>query len=126
MKRVWIAAGLLLAILAGTLAHSFYLSGFTKELTTLLAQAEEHAETGNWATASEYNHQANQLWAEKELYLHLLLRHQDADEIYMSFHEVSEFLECREAGEYSAANAKLIAHLNLLAEAEQLTLKNIL
>ena len=43
MKRVWIAVGLLLVILAGTLAHSFYISGFTEELIGLLEQAEEYA-----------------------------------------------------------------------------------
>lgn len=126
MKQIWIAVGLLLAILAGTLAHSFYLSGFTGELTALLEQAEERAEAGDWVAASEYNRKAHQVWDEKEIYLYLLLRHQDADEIYMSFCEVAEFLECEEGGEYSAANAKLIAQLKLLTEAEQLTLKNIL
>ena len=126
MKRVWIAVGLLLVILAGTLAHSFYISGFTEELIGLLEQAEEYAEAGDWAAASECSRKAHQLWDGKETYLHLLLRHQDTDEIYLSFCEVEEFLECEEGGEYSAANAKLIAGLELLTEAEQLTLKNIL
>ena len=35
-------------------------------------------------------------------------------------------IRCEEGGEYSAANARLIAELELLAEAEQLNLKNIL
>jgi len=126
MKRAWIAACLLLIILAGTLAHSVYLTGFTQELSGLLEKAEDYAESGDWATASDYNQKAHRLWEERGVYLHLLLRHEDTDEIYMSFHEVEEFLECQEAGEYSAANAKLIAQLFLLSEAEQLNLKNVL
>ena len=48
------------------------------------------------------------------------------DSIYTSFREVVEFLDSREQGEYSAANARLIALIELLNESEQLTLKNIL
>ena len=37
-----------------------------------------------------------------------------------------EYLDCREGGEYSAANARLLLRLELLSEAERLTLKNVL
>lgn len=37
-----------------------------------------------------------------------------------------EFLTCQEAGEYSAANARLMTQISLLYEAEQFTLKNVL
>ena len=56
----------------------------------------------------------------------MLLRHADTDEVSSSFQEVGEFITCREDGEYSAANARLIAQIRLLYEAEQLSLKNIL
>ena len=36
------------------------------------------------------------------------------------------YLDCREGGEYSAANARLMLRLGLLSEAERLTLKNVL
>ena len=65
-------------------------------------------------------------WLSHDAYLHVLLRHSETDEIYIDFREVAEFIQCEEAGEYSAANARLIAQLELLSEAEQLTLKNIL
>jgi len=126
MKRILIAAGILVAVLALTLGHSVYLTGFTGELTALLEEAERYAEAGDWTAAARYNEQAHQLWEENDAYLHILLRHNDTDAIYASFHEVQEFLQCQEGGEYSAANAKLIVELELLSEAEQLTLKNIL
>ena len=126
MKRVWIASVILLSVLVLTIFHSVHLTGFTDELTSLLEQAETHAEVGNWERAQQYNDLAHRLWEEKDAYLHVLLRHSDTDAIYTSFHEVEEFLQCQEGGEYSAANAKLIVQLELLSEAEQLTLKNIL
>jgi len=126
MKRVWIACGLLAAVFALTLCHSVYLTRFTGQITGFLEQAEIYAESGDWSIAESYHAQAHQLWNDKSTYLHILLRHSDIDSIYASFHEVTEFLECQEGGEYSAANARLIVQLNLLKEAEQLTLKNVL
>ena len=69
---------------------------------------------------------AAEKWEAQDAYLHVTLRHADTDSIYTSFREVVEFLDSREQGEYSAANARLIALIELLNESEQLTLKNIL
>lgn len=126
MKRVWIALTILLAILAGTLAHSFYIQTFTRDLTFLLETAEAEAEGNDWAAAQELTQTARDKWDANGTYLHILLRHSDTDSVHTGFREVAEFLQCQEGGEYSAANARLIAELELLAEAEQLTLKNIL
>lgn len=126
MKRIWIAAALLLALLAGTLSHSFYIAAFTRDLTALLEAAEAKAEEEQWASAEELTQVARHKWDEQGAYLHILLRHSETDEVYTGFREVAEFIQCQEGGEYSAANARLIAQLELLAEAEQLNLKNIL
>lgn len=126
MKRVLIAAVILLTTLAVMLCHSFYISSFTKDLTTLLEAAEVRAEENDWKTAQELTHSAQEKWKAKDVYLHILLRHNETDTIYTCFREVAEFIQCQEGGEYSAANARLIAELELLSEAEQLTLKNIL
>ena len=107
MKRLWIAALLLAVLFGATLCNNLYLRGFTGALNALLEQAEARAETG-------------------DCYLHILLRHSDTDQIYTGFQEVLEFLTCQEAGEYSAANARLMTQISLLYEAEQFTLKNVL
>ena len=126
MKRVWIAIGLLLAILVGTLAHSFYIASFTRDLSLLLEAAEAEAEQGAWDKAEKLTETAHDKWDQRSTYLHITLRHDETDTIYTGFREVAEFIQCQEAGEYSAANARLIASLELMAEAEQLTLKNVL
>ena len=126
MKRVWIALAILAAILGVTLGHSFYLSDFIRDLTDILETAEAQAEAGDWNAASELTQTARKKWEARDCYLHITLRHDENDTIYTGFREVSEFLECQEHGEYSAANARLIAQLELLSEAEQLTLKNVL
>lgn len=126
MKRVWVAVNLLILILAGTLAHSFYIESFTHDLSLLLEAAESEAEKGAWDKAEELTQIARDKWESRGTYLHITLRHDETDEIHTGFREVAEFIQCQEGGEYSAANARLIACLELMAEAEQLTVKNIL
>lgn len=126
MKRIIIAASILLLIFFATLGHSFYLSSFTRDLTTLLETAESQAEKEDWQAARELTLSAANKWEDKDVYLHILLRHSETDSVYSGFREVMEFIQCQEGGEYSAANARLIAELELLSGSEQLTLKNIL
>lgn len=126
MKRIVIAAAILVSIFLATLSHSFYISSFTQDLTTLLEEAEAKAEQQEWPSAMSLTQTAWDKWTASDAYLHILLRHTETDSIYIGFREVIEFIQRQEDGEYSAANARLIAELELLSEAEQLTLKNIL
>ncbi|MEQ2455255.1 DUF4363 family protein [Flavonifractor hominis] len=125
MKRLWVAVLLLGAVFGATLCNTAYLRGFTGELNSLLEQAQRLAEAEDWPRALELTEQALQTWKARDVYLHVLLRHSDTDQIYASFCEVEQYLTCRESGEYSAANARLLTQISLLSEAEQLTLKNV-
>ena len=111
MKRLWIAALLLAVLFGATLCNNLYLRGFTGALNTLLEQAEARAETGDWEEAHVLTEQALTQWQSRDSYLHILLRHSDTDRIYTGFQEVLEFLTCQEAGEYSAANARLMTQI---------------
>ena len=126
MKRLWIAIGIMALVFCATLYNAHYLDSFTHQLTGLLAQAEERAEEGDWDGAKDLTGDAYQIWEGNSSYLHILLRHQDTDQVQVSFREVWEFLSREEDGEYSAANARLMAQIELIYEAEQLTLKNVL
>ena len=126
MKRLWIASAILLLLFVGTMAHSFYISSVTEQIASILHEAEAKAENNEWESAQRLTEIAQEKWEAKDAYLYILLRHSETDSVYTSFREVAEFIQCQEGGEYSAANARLIAQLELLAEAEQLTLKNIL
>lgn len=125
MKRLWVAAILLAAVFGATLCNTVYLRGFTGELNALLEQAQRQAEAECWPQALELTEQALQTWQARDVYLHVLLRHSDTDQIYASFREVEQYIASQERGEYSAANARLLTQISLLSEAEQLTLKNV-
>lgn len=126
MRRLWIACGILAALFAAALYNTWHLDRLTTSLSDQLTRAEACAEAGNWEEAARLTEDAFGEWDSHTVYLHVLLRHADTDEVSSSFQEVGEFITCREGGEYSAANARLIAQIRLLYEAEQLSLKNIL
>lgn len=126
MKRLWIAAAMLAAVLAATLWNSASLRTFTEEITELLQEAEIQASKENWEQASLLTDQAWALWQERDGYLHMTLRHADTDEIHAGFREAEALLSGQEYGEYAAANARLITHIQLLWESEAPTLKNFL
>lgn len=125
MKRFWIALLLLGAIFTGTLFHIRSLHGFTDTLSALLEQANELAAAEQWDQARYLTVQAKDTWGDRDVYLHVLLRHADTDSIYAGFRETLALLDSQEYGEYAAANARLVTQIQLLYEAEQLTLKNI-
>lgn len=126
MKRLWIALALLCAVFVSTLLSSHYLKSFAIDLTGMLEQAEVMAEQGDWTGADRMTQKALDGWKHHNTYLYTMLRHADTDLVETSFREVQEFINCQEGGEYSAANARLIAQIELLYEMEQFTLINLL
>ena len=126
MKRLYTALALLVIVFLLAMCNAFYLGGMSREMAALLTEAEKRGDTGDWDSAMRLTRQAEEIWEEHDLYLHITLHHTDTDHILLAFREVKELLLCREEGEYSAANAVLIGQIDLLWEQEQLSLKNIL
>lgn len=126
MKKGWLAVALLVAMVALSLWHVSALRSLTGSLGEELRRAEELAESGDWDKAAEVTKAASEQWDGRAFYLHVTLDHKTADDIAVGFAETLEFLECQEAGEYSAANARLMEQLELLGEVERPNLENLL
>lgn len=126
MKRGWLAIVLLAAVAALALWHVHYLTDLTEELTQTLEQAEALAEKEDWQGAAELTRSAQSRWEEATVGLHITLDHEVMDEVSVGFAETLEYLELAEAGEYSAANARLMERLTLLGEMERPTVENLL
>lgn len=126
MKRGWLAVALLGLMVALSLWHVSTLGNLTGALNEELRRAESLAERGDWAAAAQVTQAASERWNGRSFYLHTTLDHKTADDIAVSFAETLEFLQWQEAGEYSAANARLMEQLRLLGEMEKPSLENLL
>ena len=92
MRRLFAACGLLLAILAGCLCNSWYMGRFTAGLVRALGQAQQAARAGDWTRAGETTLQAYESWESHRLYLHVVTRHGDADQILRAFRSPTDAL----------------------------------
>ena len=126
MKRLWIAVAILLGMLGSTLGNSKYIDHTVSQLLNQLTAAHEQAQASNWARAAQLTEQVVDHWQRHDFYFHIMLPHEDIDEIHLAFQEVEEYLKLEEPDQYNAASAKLITQLGLLVEMEQLNIKNIL
>ena len=126
MNRLWLSAAGLALLLGSTLANSYCLDHIIEGYTQQLTEAHRQAEADDWDAAAHLTAQVEQRWQEHDFYFHVMLPHRDIDQIHLLFQEVEEYLKLEETDQYNAANAKLIAQLGLLAEMEQLNVKNIL
>ncbi len=126
MKRGWLAAALLAALVGLAGWHTYALGSLTGELSQTLSRAEAMAERGDWDGAARETQKALERWDGKHFYLHATLEHDLTDDIAMGFAETLEYIQCQEAGEYSAANARLMTKLELLGEMERPLPENLL
>ena len=126
MKRLYIAAALLLVLLGASLANAWYAQSLTGGMTDQLRRAQSLAEQDDWAQAEAVTRQVYEDWQSHHFYLHTLMRHSDTDQVLRAFRTVLEYLRLQEPDQYNAANADLMAQLELLAEMEQATIVNVL
>ena len=126
MKRLWIAAALLLALLGASLANAWYAQSLTDSMREQLRLAQALTKQDDWDKAELLTRQAYEDWQKNHFYFHTAMRHSDTDQILRAFRSVLEYLELQEPDQYNAANADLMAQLELLAEMEQPSAANVL
>ncbi|MEG0765257.1 MAG: DUF4363 family protein [Pseudoflavonifractor sp.] len=126
MKRLIVALLLLAGIFTATLYNARHLSMLTEHLNAQLAQAEISVSTDQWGDAEELTCRAYHDWQAQSLYLHILLRHNDTDDVNIGFEELRALILQQDAADYAAASARLQMKIALLYEAEQLSLRNVL
>ena len=128
MRRLYLSVGLIALMAALSALHVWHLNDLTGQLTAQLTQAQALAQREDWDGAARLTRQAKERWTGHEGYLPTTLRHTDIDAILISLDETLAFLEGgeKQPAEYAAANARLLAQLALLVEAEVPTLANIL
>lgn len=127
MRRFWAAAAIILLLGLLSLLHVDRLSRFTGELIRQVEAVELCLAREDWDDARTLARQLDSRWEESGFFLHTTLHHGDIDSVRSSLREIQAYLDCGEdRAECLAACARLINQLELLAEAEEPSLKNLL
>lgn len=126
MKRLWIASALLVMLLGASLASAWHARSLTDGMREQLRLAQTLTEQGDWDKAELLTRQAYEDWQNNHFYFHTVMRHSDTDQILRAFRAVLEYIQLQEPDQYNAANADLMAQLELLAEMEQPAVVNVL
>ena len=117
---------ILLVIFLFSLWNSYHIQKNTAHWSETLQQAVSYVQSENWTSAQKALHQSYEDWSHAQTYLHIVLEHDAIDDADAMFRRAFAFAETQDTQELQAELADLIDQLNLLAEMERLSLKNIL
>ena len=109
-----------------TLWNSFHVQKNTAYWSETLQQAVMYVQSENWISAQDTMNQSYEDWNRKQTYLHIVLEHDAIDDADAMFRRAFAFVKTQDSQELQAELADLIDQLNLLAETERLSLKNVL
>ncbi len=126
MKHFYIPVGILAVILGFSLWTGRYVERHTEEWITLLTQADQSGQMEHWDAAREQMDQIYGDWQNNQTFFHIILSHEELDEAEELF--AGAFAMCREEddADFHQLLAQLMKQIDLLAETQQTSVKNIL
>ena len=126
MKQVIVPCAVLLALLSGILWNARIVDAQTERWCALVTQARESAEKNDWNGAREKLDDACEAWSASQTYFHIVMVHDELDELESLFAAAQSFAEQEDEGEFRASAAQLLAQLRILAEMQEISVRNIL
>ena len=126
MRALIVPLLLLAAMFSATLYNSSLISRQTDRWLTELEAVDQAIDKENWQQAAQQLQSINNSWHSRQLYLHIVTRHNELDEAASLFSQLTVLCDEQDAAELRLHLANLCSQLKLLAEMEQLTVANIL
>lgn len=126
MKRSWIGAGLLLALLITACLSGRAMVRIHEPIARDLAAAGEAALGGNWEQALLLSRQAGDNWEEKEVFRACFADHNPTEEIDGCFAQLEIYGRMKEETAFAAACAETARKVEAIGEAHKLLLHNFL
>ena len=126
MKNFYIPMGILAVILGFSLWSGRYVELRTEHWTALLEQADQEGRLENWNSARDQMEDIYRDWQDSQTFFHIIMDHDALDDAEESF--AGAFAVCREAGsaDFHMLLAQLAVQLELLAETQSVSIKNVL
>ena len=126
MKALILPVLTLAALLALSLWTGSYVSCQTAAWSEDLAAADRLAQAEQWTQAEALLRAGYRRWESRQELFHMLMEHQELDQAEALFAQAGAALSQRDLPDFHAALAQLRLQLRLLAETQQLSLRNIL
>lgn len=126
MKNFYIPVGILAVILGFSLWSGRYVAQRTEHWSGLLEQADEAGHMEDWDAAREQMDRTYRDWQGSQTFFHIIMDHDALDDAEESF--AGAFAVCQEAGsaDFHMLLAQLAVQLELLAETQSVSIKNVL
>lgn len=125
MKALYLSLGAMALILAYSLWAGSYVQEQTDKWSLLLEQAAQAAEAEDWPQAESLLSQAQKGWEHSRTYFHTFIEHGELNEAQALFAAAAEACAQRDSQEFSAQLVLLRVQLQLLAETQSVSIKNI-
>lgn len=126
MKAYFLSALTLLAVLALALWNSDSMTERTQRWQGQLDQVEVLIADDAWDQASEALEESYRDWSASQTYLHIVSHHDVLDDAEAMYRRCAVFIRIREESSLLGELSDLRHQLRLLAEMEQLSIKNVL
>ena len=126
MKYFWIPCAILSAILSLSLLNARTVNETVDVWCQDLQSAQQSADAENWEQTQRILTDTYKKWDEKQSYFHIVTVHAELDEVEALFAKSRSFALEQDEAEFRANTAELITQLKLLAEMQEISVKNIL
>lgn len=126
MKRLWVALGLAVFILAIYVTGIITLNVYKKDALSALENAQKAAEDGNFDEAEKYAKQAETIWIDAENILSIFVNHKDLSEVGLSVAKLEPLIKAKEVGAFNAECRRSIVALIHIYKSEMFSWDNFL
>lgn len=126
MKAFYIPAGLLALILAFSLWAGSYVRQRTDDWIAQLEQTDKAAMEEDWSQAEKRLLEAYDDWDSSQGFFHTIMNHSDLDEAESLFAGAKAVCSQQDDADFHRLLAQLMEQMDLLAETQSVSIKNIL
>ena len=126
MKQTIVPCAVLVALLGSILWNAHAIDTRIERWCALVTEAQERAEAGDWNGAREKLDAAQQAWRTAQTYFHIVMVHDELDELESRFAAAEGYAEREDDTEFRVSCAQLLTQLMILTEMQDISLRNIL
>ena len=126
MKYFWIPAALLAALLGASLWNAHFVASEIEPWREAIESSVAAAERNDWQSALDAVRSTRESWDARKPYLHIVTAHDELDKVDTLFAEVESFAIEQDMGEFRAEASELAVQFGIIAEMQELTVRNVL